>query len=93
MKREPVHVIRLGLLKCEITRRETSTGAFFNVKLLRMFRNGDQWKESYLFGRDDLLVGAKLLDLAHTWIFANGSMLPAEKRRTTSHEQSPTSGK
>ncbi len=27
-----------------------------------------QWKTSESFGRDDLLLLAKVLDLAHTWI-------------------------
>jgi hypothetical protein len=72
MKTEPAHVIRFGLIKCEISRRETTKGVFFNVKLTRMFRNGEEWKDSHLLGRDDLLVAAKLLDLAHTWIFAHG---------------------
>ena len=76
MKSEPAHVLRFGLMKCEIVRRESSSGVFFNVKLVRMFRNGDQWKESNLFGRDDLLLAAKLLDMAHTWIFAHGQTVP-----------------
>jgi len=37
-----------------------------------MFKNGEQWQESKMFGRDDLLLVAKTLDLAHTWILVNG---------------------
>lgn len=88
MKSEPAHVIRFGLLRCEIARREASTGVFFNIKLVRMYRNGDQWKESNLFGRDDLLVAAKLLDLAHTWIFAHGQPAAATNAKSTAHERS-----
>ena len=87
MKNEPAHVIRFGLMKCEIVRRETTSGVFFNVKLLRMFRNGDQWKESHLLGRDDLLVSAKLLDLAHTWIFAHGQTATAANSKGPANER------
>ena len=34
------------------------------MTLTRLYRNGDHWKESRQFGRDDLLQAAKVLDLA-----------------------------
>ncbi len=34
-----------------------------------MSKNGDLWKESTRFGRDDLPLVAKVADMAHTWIF------------------------
>ncbi len=64
-------MIRLGLIKCEIFLRKTSSGDRYNVTVSRMFRNGEQWQESKMFGRDDLLLVAKVLDLAHTWIFVH----------------------
>lgn len=73
MKNEPVHVIRLGLIKCEILLRKTTAGDRYNVTVSRMFKNGEQWQESKQFGRDDLLLVAKTLDLAHTWIYFSSS--------------------
>ena len=35
-----------------------------------LYKEGDNWKEAHSFGRDDLLVLAKTLDQAHTWICA-----------------------
>jgi hypothetical protein len=64
----PVHEIRLGLIKAAIWHNLTRSGERYNVTLSRLFRNGDVWKESTHFGRDDLLQAAKVLDLAHTWI-------------------------
>lgn len=64
-------MIRLGLIKCQIFLRKTSSGDRYNVTVSRMFRNGEQWQESKMFGRDDLLLVAKVLDLAHTWIFVH----------------------
>ncbi|MGD9854066.1 MAG: hypothetical protein AB7U20_03865 [Planctomycetaceae bacterium] len=73
MKNEPVHVIRLGLIKCQIFLRKTSSGDRYNVTVCRIFKNGEQWQESKMFGRDDLLLVAKTLDLAHTWIIVKGT--------------------
>ena len=39
------------------------------VSLVRLYKNGDVWKESTRFGRDDLLLVAKAADAAHSWIF------------------------
>lgn len=39
-----------------------------NVTLTRRYKDGDEWKDSSNFGRDDLLLAAKALDQAHTWI-------------------------
>ena len=34
----------------------------------RSYKDGDQWKDTTSFNRDDLLVVAKLSDQAHTWV-------------------------
>lgn len=70
MSTEPIHVIRFGLIKCEIHLRQTRAGDRFNVFISRLFRNGEAWSESKQFGRDDLPIVSKVADLAHTWIFA-----------------------
>ena len=64
----PVHEIRLGLIKVAIWRNETRVGERHNVTVCRLFKNGDVWQQSSQFGRDDLLLVAKALDIAHTWI-------------------------
>ena len=58
---KPVHEIRLGLIKAAIWHNLTRAGERHNVTLTRLFRNGDTWKESNHFGRDDLLLAAKVL--------------------------------
>ena len=55
-----------------IWRNEGATGVWFNVTVSRLYNNGDgpgDWKSSDSFGRDDLLVVGKVLDMAHTRIF------------------------
>lgn len=68
---KPAHEIRLGLIKARIWRKNTREGQRHSVSVVRLFRNGDVWKESNRFGRDDLPVMRLVLDRAHTWIFEN----------------------
>ena len=67
----PLHVIRYGLIKCEIYLKSTRVGDRFNVVVSRLYRNGDQWHESKQFGRDDLPLLAKVVDHAHTWMLTD----------------------
>jgi hypothetical protein len=72
MQKQPVHEIRFGLIKACIWKNQTRSGDRHNITVSRLFRNGDVWKESSHFGRDDLPVLAKVIHLAHTWIFVHG---------------------
>lgn len=67
----PIHEIRYGLIKARIWRKRTRSGIRHIVSVVRLYRNGDVWKESTRFGRDDLPLVALVLDHAHTWIFQN----------------------
>ena len=67
-KQKPAHEVRLGAIKAAVWRNETQTGARFNVKLSRIYKDGDTWKSTDSFGRDDLLLLAKVADKAHSWI-------------------------
>lgn len=71
-KNKPVHQIRLGRIKATIWANDTSSGIRHNVNLSRIYKDGEQWKTSDSFGRDDLLLACKALDLAHTWILETG---------------------
>ena len=67
---KPVHEVRLGVVKAAIWANETDTGVRHNVTFQRLYKDGDDWKDSTSFGRDDLPLVAKVADLAHSWIFA-----------------------
>lgn len=71
-KQQPVHEIRLGSIKAAIWENRTDNGTRFNVTLARIYKDGEQWKSTDSFGRDDLLLLAKVVDQAHSWIFENG---------------------
>ncbi len=64
----PVHEVRFGAVRAAVWANETKTGVMHNVTVSRLYKDGDQWKDSSNFGRDDLLPLAKALDHAHTWI-------------------------
>jgi hypothetical protein len=68
-KHKPVHDIRIAGIKAAIWENETQNGMRHNVTVCRLYKDGEQWKQTESFGRDDLLVLAKVLDQAHTWIF------------------------
>lgn len=67
-KPHPVQEVRLGAVKAAIWRNETENGARYNVTVTRIYRDGDQWRTTESFGRDELLLLAKVADHAHTWI-------------------------
>jgi hypothetical protein len=69
MATHPIHEIRKGLIKVRIWRKRTRDGVRHSVAVTRLFRNGDSWKESTRFGRDDIPLMRLALDEAHTWIY------------------------
>jgi hypothetical protein len=69
-KPKPVHEVRLGHIKAAVWRNETEAGVRHNVTFSRLYRDDNQWRSTDSFGRDDLLVIAKVADLIHSWIFA-----------------------
>lgn len=70
-KQRPAHEVRLGAIKATIWENETANGKRHNVTVSRIYKDGDEWKQNESFGRDDLLLLAKVVNLAHTWIFEN----------------------
>ena len=67
--KKPVHEIRIGRIKATIWENETQNGTRHNVTVSRLYKDGDEWKDSTSFGRDDLPLVAKVADQAHSYIF------------------------
>lgn len=72
-KQQPVHEIRLGAVKAAIWENETSVGVRHNVTVSRLYKEGEEWRNTDSFGRDDLPLVAKVVDQAHSWIFESGT--------------------
>ena len=82
-------VIRFGLIKVCLWSNSTKAGERVSVTAVRLFKDGDRWRESTRFGRDDLPLLAKAIDLAHTWIYEQRTN--SKETRATSTEPAPTS--
>jgi hypothetical protein len=67
-KTQPLHVIRLRNIRAAVWVNETEHGPIHNVTVQRLYKVGPEWRTSNSFGRDDLLLLAKVLDLAHSYI-------------------------
>lgn len=69
MARQQIHEIKRGMIKAKIRGKLTKTGTHFSVSVVRVYRNGDQWKESTRYGRDDIPIIRLVLDEAFGWIY------------------------
>lgn len=65
----PVQEIRLGRVKAAVWENETRSGMRFSVTVQRIYKDGDEWKTSDSFGRDDLPLLAKVLDRVHSYCY------------------------
>ena len=69
-KKKPVHEVRLGAIKCAVWANETDKGIRHNVTIARLYKDDeDKWRSADSYGRDDLPLVAKVVNMAHTWIF------------------------
>ena len=65
----PVKTLRLGRIKAAVWENGADQRAFFNVTFARTYMDdAKQFHDTDSFGRDDLLLLAKLADQAHTFI-------------------------
>jgi hypothetical protein len=69
-KNKPIHEIPLGLIRAAIWKHEHQGVVHYDTTFSRLYQEGDTWKRTESFKRDDLLPLAKVADLAHSWIHA-----------------------
>jgi hypothetical protein len=67
--RKPVHEVRLGKIKAAIWANESERGLRHNVTVSRLYKDGEDWKSSDSFGRDDIPLLIKALDRVHDFLF------------------------
>ena len=65
---KPKLEIRRGLIKVRIWQRRSKNGVRYSLSIVRLFRNGDQWKESTRLGRDDIPLVRLVLDEVYEWM-------------------------
>jgi hypothetical protein len=86
-KKRPVHELRLGRIRAAIWENETEIGTRHNVTVSRLYKDGDDWKDSTSFGRDDLPLVGKVCDLAHSWIFEQAAERATSNGRSSESSQ------
>jgi hypothetical protein len=66
----PAHEIKLGAIRASIwSNRSERQEVWFNVSIARLYRDGDQWKTTTSFSRDDLPLVSKAAEMAYAWIW------------------------
>lgn len=69
-KAKPAHKLRAGGIEVAIWRNEGEKGPWYSVTMSRSYKKGEEWRQADSFAADDLLLLAKLLDQAHSWIIS-----------------------
>ena len=64
----PVHTIRVNGIRASIWKNETDKGPRYNTTFERSYRDGEEWKNSDSYGREDLLVLSYVAKEAFRWI-------------------------
>ena len=90
MTNKPVHEIRMGAVKAAVWENQTEAGIRHNVTVQRLYKDGDSWKTTESFGRDDLPLLAKVVDQAHDWVYANSTN--SQRAGEDSSSRTPTQG-
>jgi hypothetical protein len=65
---KPTTTVRIGSINAAIWTNDTPGGPRHSVTFERLYKNGDGWKTTRSFSRDDLLVLAKVADRAYSRI-------------------------
>lgn len=69
-QRKPIHEIRLGTIRAAIwANGNEPNDVWFNVTVSRHYKEGNAWKDSSSFRRDDLPVVAKIMEMAYAWVW------------------------
>jgi len=65
----PTATVRIGAVKAAIWENQAGERTRYNVTFSKRYRDAEgQWKTTHSFGRNDLLVLAKVADQAHSRI-------------------------
>lgn len=66
----PTREFRLGRIRAAVWLNQNGQGdAWYSVTVTRSYKDGDEWKDTTSYRRDDLPLVAKVADLAFAWIW------------------------
>ncbi len=75
----PAHQVKLGRIKAAVWQNDTEQGVRYNTTFSRSYKDGEEWKNSDSFGRDDLLALGEAARLAFHWIHQQSKAASDEK--------------
>ncbi len=68
---KPVHEIKIALIRASIWANQSEHGhTWYSVSITRLYRDGETWKDTTSFGRDDLPLVVKAAEMAYAWIWS-----------------------
>ncbi len=70
---KPAHEVRFGCVKAAIWRAQTGEIVRYNVTFTRLYKEGESWKSSASFSRDDLPKLATVAAKAYEWILTSAA--------------------
>ncbi len=70
---KPVHEIRMGNVMATIWLKQNSDIIRHNVTFRRMYKDGDKWKYTESFGREDLPKIGLLAPKVYEWMFTSSA--------------------
>ena len=81
---KPTANVRIGTVKAAIWENQAKDRTLYKVTFSKRYRDAEgQWKTTHSFGRNDLLLLAKVADQAHSQIL----VLEAEQAQDSSEQE------
>lgn len=69
MANKPYHEIRLGKIRATVwANGSPDEQAWFRVSVSRLYKDGDEWRDTQSFRREDLPILSKAIDMTHSWL-------------------------
>ena len=68
---KPIYELRKGLIVVRIWRKRSRKQCGYSTSVVRLFRNGNDWKESTRFDMGDIPLIRLALDEAFSWLLVN----------------------
>ena len=71
---KPLHEIKVGRIRATVWPNENEQRSWFTVTVTRSYRDGEVWKTTTSFNRDELPLVAKAAEMAYEWIWRHGDV-------------------
>jgi hypothetical protein len=71
-KNRPIEELKIGRVRAAVWKNESESGPYFSVTFSKLYKDQEgNWKDTTSYTRDDLMLVAKVADMAHTWLFTH----------------------